>query len=136
MEDAQTVTYHATSSGLAILAYADPDFVEQVLAQPLKAHTSMTLVDPDEVRAKLAAIRETGLSDTLGSFELEVHSHAVPIFGADRRAIGALAVAAPASRMSPEQQETIRAALRRAGAALTHRIGGSPPADYPQEITP
>lgn len=134
MEDAQTVTYHATSSGLAILAYADPEFVEQVLSQPLKAHTSMTLVDPDEIRAKLAAIRETGLSDTLGSFELEVHSHAVPIFGADRRAIGALAVAAPASRMSPERQATIRAALRRAGAALTHRIGGSPPADYPQNI--
>lgn len=136
MEDAQTVTYHATSSGLAILAYADSDFVEQVLSQPLKAHTSMTLVDPEEIRTKLKRIRETGLSDTLGSFELEVHSHAVPIFGADHKAIGALAVAAPASRMSPQQQETIRAALRRAGATLTHRIGGSPPADYPQSVAP
>ncbi|WP_417713250.1 IclR family transcriptional regulator [Pseudophaeobacter arcticus] len=136
MDDAQTVTYHATSSGLAILAYADPDFVEQVLSRPLKVHTSKTIVDPDEIRAKLAQIRKTGLSDTLGSFELEVHSHAVPIFGADHKALGALAVAAPASRMSDQQQDTIRAALRRAGAALTHRIGGSPPADYPQDAAP
>lgn len=133
MEDAQTVTYHATSSGLAILAYADPVFVDEVLSRPLTAHTSKTLINPDEIRSKLAEIRETGLSATLGSFELEVHSHAVPIFGPDHKAIGALAVAAPASRMGPEQQETIKAALRRAGAALTHRIGGRPPADYPQE---
>ena len=136
MDDAQTVTYHATSSGLAILAFADPEFVDQVLSQPLKVHTSKTLVDPAEIRAKLDHIRKTGLSDTLGSFELEVHSHAVPIFGADRRAIGALAVAAPAARMSPEQQDTIRTALRRAGAALTHRIGGSPPTDLPQQAAP
>ncbi|MGR3622821.1 IclR family transcriptional regulator [Pseudophaeobacter sp.] len=132
MEDAQTVTYHATSSGLAILAYADPEFVETVLARPLKAHTSMTTVDPEVIRAKLAQIRETGLSATLGSYELEVHSHAVPIFGADHKALGALAVAAPASRMGPAQQDIIKSALRRAGAALTHRIGGSPPRDYPQ----
>lgn len=136
MEDAQTVTYHATSSGLAILAYADPDFVEAVLARPLKAHTSKTLVDPEALRAKLRDVRQSGLSDTLGSFELEVQSCAVPIFGADRKALGALAVAAPASRMSREQQDTIRAALRRAGAALTHRIGGSPPSDYPQGNAP
>ncbi|MCD9148292.1 IclR family transcriptional regulator [Pseudophaeobacter flagellatus] len=132
MEDAQTVTYHATSSGLAILAYADPQFVDSILSQPLKSHTNLTLVDPDLIRSKLEQIRQTGLADTLGSFELEVHSHAVPIFGADHRAIGALAVAAPAARMTAAQQDTIRAALRRAGAALTHRIGGRAPADYPQ----
>lgn len=135
MEDAQTVTYHATSSGLAILAYSDPEFVDAVLARPLKAHTNLTQVDPDEIRAKLEQIRKTGLSTTLGSFELEVHSYAAPIFGADHKAFGALAVAAPASRMGPEQQKTIRSALRRAGAALTHRIGGSPPPDYPQGET-
>ena len=136
MEDAQTVTYHATSSGLAILAYADPQFVDSILSQPLKSHTSKTLVDPDLIRSKLEQIRQTGLADTLGSFELEVHSHAVPIFGADHRAIGALAVAAPAARMPAAQQDIIRAALRRAGAALTHRIGGRPPADYPQCSAP
>ena len=130
MEDAQTVTYHATSSGLAILAYSDPEFVDRILSQPMTAHTQLTLTNQEEIRAKLDEIRNQGFSSTEGSFELEVHSHAAPVFGADGKALGALAVAAPSSRMDAPQQAKIREALCRAGADLTHRIGGRPPASY------
>jgi len=133
MEDAEVLTFHGTSSGLAVLAYTDPGFVEDVLAQPLKVHTPETMTDPQEIRAQLAEIRSTGLAQSTGGFEADVHSHAVPVFGTDRQVIGALAVAAPVSRMTPEQKQLIPAALRRAGATLTHRIGGSAPADYPRD---
>ncbi|AHC99928.1 IclR family transcriptional regulator [Leisingera methylohalidivorans] len=133
MEDAEVLTFHGTSSGMAVLAYADPGFVDAALAQPLQAHTPATLTDPQEIRAQLADVRRAGMAQSIGGFEADVHSHAVPVFGPDRQVIGALAVAAPVSRMTPEQTQGIPAALRRAGATLTHRIGGSAPADYPQD---
>lgn len=133
MDDAQVVSYHGTSSGLAILAYSDPEFVDSVLSRPLVRHTSETCTDPEQIRADLDRFRAAGMAQTVGSFELEVHSHAVPVFGRDQRPIGGLAVAAPSSRMTPELQKTIQDALRRAGQTLTHRIGGRAPASYPQE---
>ena len=132
MEDAEVLTYHGTSSGLAVLAYAEPDFVETALTQPLEAHTPATITDPETVRSQLDEVRRDGMAQSIGGFEADVHSHAVPIFGPDRQVIGALAVAAPVSRMSEQQKLHIPAALRRAGATLIHRIGGSVPANYPQ----
>lgn len=134
MEDAEVLTYHGTGSGLAVLAYAETAFVDAVLDQPLCSHTQHTVTDPTTIRAQLAEVRACGMAQSIGGFEADVHSHAVPIFGADRQPIGALAVAAPVSRMTDAQKDLIPAALRRAGQALTHRIGGFPPADYPQEV--
>lgn len=131
MEDAEVLIFHGTSSGLAVLAYAEPEFVDMQLAQPLAARTPETITDAAQIRAQLEQIRETGLAQSVGGFEADVHSHAVPIFGPDRNVIGALAVASPVSRMNSEQQALIIAALRRAGSTLTHRIGGSAPAHYP-----
>lgn len=136
MEDAEVLTYHGTASGLAVLAYATPDFTDSILTQPLHHHTPATITDPDEIRAAMARVRQTGMAQSIGGFEAEVHSHAVPVFGPDRQVIGALAVAAPLSRMTAEQKQLIPQALHRAGLTLTQRIGGSPPADYPQELAP
>jgi DNA-binding IclR family transcriptional regulator len=127
---------HATKvmmeDGLAVLAYAEPAFVETALTQPLEAHTPATITDPETIRSQLDEVRRDGMAQSIGGFEADVHSHAVPIFGPDRQVIGALAVAAPVSRMSEQQKLHIPAALRRAGATLIHRIGGSVPANYPQ----
>ncbi|MGR3760388.1 IclR family transcriptional regulator [Roseobacteraceae bacterium NS-SX3] len=133
MEDAEVLTFHGTASGLAVLAFADSGFVNDVLAQPLTAHTPQTLTDPDAIRAQLSEVRTTGVAQSIGGFEAEVHSHAVPVFGPGQEVIGALAVAAPVSRVTDAQRNLIPAALRRAGLTLTHRIGGSAPAAYPQE---
>lgn len=133
MDDAEVLSFHGTSSGLAVLAFAPPEMVERVLAGPLVAHTPHTLTDPQALRRVLAEVRATGLAESVGGFEAEVHSHGVPVFGPDRRPMGALAVAAPVARMKPERKRAIRAALRRTGAEMTRRIGGFTPPDWPTE---
>ena len=135
MEDAEVLTYHGTASGMAVLAYAEPGFVDSVLAAPLHSHTSATVTDPATIRAQLTRIRDSGMAQSVGGFEAEVHSHAVPVFGPDARVIGALAVAAPVSRMTAEQAALIPDALHRAGRTLTHRIGGAAPPSYPADET-
>lgn len=131
MEDAEVLTFHGTASGLAVLGFAEPGFVERVLNGPLEARTAHTQTDPAAIRALIADVQATGMAQSVGGFEAEVHSHAVPIFGPDRAVIGALAVAAPTSRMNEAQKQAIPEALRAAGLALTQRIGGVCPPDYP-----
>lgn len=133
MEDAEVLAFHATGSGLAFLAFAPPDFVDRVLSQPLERFTEQTPTDPAALRQSLAKVRASGIAEAVGGFEADVHSHAAPIFGADRQPIGALAVAAPVSRMTPALTSLIRAELKSAALDLTQRIGGFCPDDYPAE---
>lgn len=133
MDDAEVLSFHGTASGLAVLAFAAAEFVDTVLAQPLAAHTGDTVTDPDAIRAMLGRVRADGIAESVGRFEADVHSHAAPVFGADQRPVGALAVAAPVSRMTPAQRSLIRAELRAGARDLTERTGGFFPPDYPQE---
>ncbi|HHB80510.1 MAG TPA: IclR family transcriptional regulator [Aliiroseovarius sp.] len=131
MEDAEELLLHATSSGLAVLAWSGAGFVDQVLAQKLAKRTPQTLTDPDQVRARLAPIRAQGFAVSIGGFEADVHSHAVPIFNAASAPIGALAVAAPSARMTPDLAHLIQQELLEKGPHLTRLLGGFTPADFP-----
>ena len=133
MEDAEVVSFHGTASGLAVLAFADPAFADRVLARPLPAHTADTLTDPAAIRDLLAAIRRDGIAESIGGFEEDVHSHAAPIFGPHGRPLGALAVAAPVTRMTTDLRTLIRSELRLAALELTRDIGGLCPPHYPRK---
>lgn len=132
MEDAEVLSFHATSSGLAVLGYSQPEFIDDILSRPLKALTCETRTNPAQIHADLAQVRETGLAESVGGFEVDVHSLAVPVFGPDAQPIGALAVAVPASRMTGTLKTLIQTELRQCARDLTQRTGGFFPPDYPQ----
>jgi IclR family transcriptional regulator, acetate operon repressor len=112
MEDADILPFHTTASGAAVLAH-HPDLV----ATP----------DP-ALAARITRARETGYSETVSTFEKDVHSLAVPLFDATGTCTGALAVAAAAPRMTPALHATIAAELAAAGQEITRLWGGQPPA--------
>jgi DNA-binding IclR family transcriptional regulator len=104
---------HASSSGLILLAYADPAVRERVLASPLRAVSRETVTDADALRRTLATIRRQGHVIAPGTVETVSTGVAVPV---RRRGdvVAALSVvlprdAAPAASV---------AALRRAAAGI------------------
>ncbi len=129
MEDAEILPFHATSSGLAVLAFAEPAFCDQVLAGALPALTPETPTDPAEIRAHLDQIRATGLSESSGGFERDVHSLAVPLFDDTAACTAAVAVAAPAARMTPALRATIVTALQDTARTLIDSWGGVLPSE-------
>ena len=131
MEDAEVLSFHATGSGLAVLAFSDPRFTDRILAMPLKTFTPQTETDPNTIRKKLGQIRQQGFAESVGGFEVDVHSYAVPIFGADVLPIGALAVATPVSRMTKDLKKTILDQLKSCAREMTQKIGGMYPESYP-----
>ncbi len=131
MEDAEVLELHSTGSGLAVLAYSPVSFVDETLSAPLTARTSQTLTDPVEIRALLPSIRKSGIAESTGGFEEDVISHAVPIFDARSACIGAMAVAAPVSRMTDHLRQQIRDELMARARHTTRILGGFPPDSFP-----
>ncbi len=129
MEDAACLPWHATSSGLAVLAFQPEAFRDAVLARPIARLTGQTETDPVALCARIDEVRRLGYAESRGTFQLEVHSMAVPLFDALGRCSGALAVAALASRMSEAQRRLIRFALIEAGSEITTLWGGALPDD-------
>lgn len=126
MSDADDLPFHATASGLAVLGAMDKPAREAVLAGPLPGLTPLTLTNPVDVRAVAVAARREGHADSIGGFEHDVHSLAVPLFGGDAACIGALAVAAPMARMRPA---AVLGPLMQAAGRITTQLGGVPPDD-------
>ncbi len=130
MEDAEVLPLHATSSGLSVLAFSPPAFVEAALAEPLEARTANTETDPERLRVTLAQVRQDGIAESIANFEDDVHTHAMPLFDARQVCIGALAVAAPVSRMDSTLRASIRSNLRQAAPRLTRSTGGFLPPSF------
>lgn len=131
MEDASTLPFHGTASGLAVLAFSDEAFIDSILSETLHSHAPETVTDPDAIRARFADIRRAGYAESVGGFEEDVHSFASPVFGADARPVGAIAVAAPVGRMTKSLGKETSAALIALARDLTNRSGGFLPRDFP-----
>lgn len=133
MEDADLLPFHATSSGLAVLAHLPPSAREAILSRPLTAITEKTATDPSLIRRRLDQIRATGVAESTGGFEPDVDSLAVPLFDALGAVSGAVAIAVPAARMTETFKPDARRALIEAGAEATKLLGGAVPSDLAQK---
>ena len=85
---------HASSSGQMLLAHAEPEVRERVLAQPLQAVGPMTVTDPEVLRRILANAYRAGYVIAPGSIEAVATGVAVPIRG-DGVVIAALSAVLP-----------------------------------------
>jgi DNA-binding IclR family transcriptional regulator len=127
MDDAAILPIHATSSGLAVMAYSSDDFVDLILEKPLTGRTPYTVVDPWKLRQMIARTKSMGVAEYVSGFESDVHSFASPVFNAKRRVYGAIAVAAPVNRVGASNSEFLRSAVYDAARALTQLTGGFDP---------
>lgn len=85
---------HASSSGLVLLAHADPAVRERVLAAPLRAVSRDTVTDAVALRSLLASIRRRGYVTAPGTIEAVSTGVAVPV--RDRgEVVAALSVVLP-----------------------------------------
>jgi DNA-binding IclR family transcriptional regulator len=108
---------HASSSGLVLLAHADPALRERVLAEPLRAVGPGTITDPVRLRRALTEIRRAGFVAAPGSIEAVSTGVAVPIRDAGS-VIAALSVVLPRETPPEPAVHALRAAAQRIEAEL------------------
>ncbi|MGH3373528.1 MAG: IclR family transcriptional regulator [Actinoallomurus sp.] len=83
---------HATGVGRVLLAFAEGEFVDVVLADGLAPHTRHTITDPDRLRACLAEVRRTGYAVTSEEMTLGSFSVAAPVRDAKGEVVAALSL--------------------------------------------
>lgn len=126
-DPAEMLPLHATSSGLAVLAFLPPGTQTRVLAAPLRAHTTRTVTDPDALQASLTRIRQTGLAHVESGFDEEVASIGTPLFGEGDRLVGAMAIAVPTVRADAARLTEMAGALHAMADRASRSLGGTRP---------
>lgn len=106
---------HATALGKVLLAQRGDDTVDRLLNWPLPALTKRTITDPRGLRRELSAVRDRGYAVDHGENTegIVCFAMAVPLH---TPAMYAVSLSVPATRLGPDSEEQIVAALREAMA--------------------
>lgn len=129
-DESELLPLHATSSGLAVLAFAEPALCDAVLNAKLPHYTDKTVTNADTLRDLMAQIRQTGISQLSQAYDNEVSSQGAPIFNAMGDVAGGISIAVPTIRATPDKTHVIANTLRMGVRTLTRAIGGQIPQSY------
>lgn len=113
---------HATGVGLVLLAYADVEFQERVLAAPMRRFTEKTIDTPDRLRRVLADVRKRRLAISDGQITLDALSVAAPVLDGQDQVVAALSVVVPNDHAPREYIPAVQAAAR----GISRGLGWSP----------
>lgn len=127
---AEMLPLHATSSGIAALAYCSDELRTKVMARPLSKYTDQTISDPAVLREKIAMVRQYGVCTVTGTFDEGVSSVGVPLFGDGGRVVGSLAVAVPSARVKRDKLRDIAVMLLKEANRASTALGGAFPKTF------
>jgi len=123
-DEAEILPFHATSSGLAFLAFGPEEYLQSVTSQALQAYTDATPDTSDKVKSLVSKSKKAGYAYAAQSYESEVCTVAVPFFNTGGTAIGTVAIATPRSRMD---RDSYAKKLADTSQQFTRHLGGNVP---------
>ncbi|MEA5114815.1 MAG: IclR family transcriptional regulator [Geobacteraceae bacterium] len=95
---------HCTAAGKVQIAYLNEEELEQYLpTQELRAFTSNTITDRDELKKHLQKVAEEGYAIDDEELDIGVRCVSAPIRDYTRRIIGAVSISGPSMRLSMER---------------------------------
>ncbi|MDA8228139.1 MAG: IclR family transcriptional regulator [Desulfitobacterium hafniense] len=115
---------HCTAVGKAILSTMPEEEVRQILKEKgMPKYTAYTVTNPDELLEKLKVIKQTRIAEEQEENEIGIVCAGTPIFDYSGRAIGAISVSGPASRIREKGLERIGQELKQAGEQISASLG-------------
>jgi IclR family transcriptional regulator, KDG regulon repressor len=127
ISEGQRMELHAGAAGKVILAYSPPELVETVLSKTgLPRRTATTITSKPRLMQELKTIRACGYGVSFGERAADAVAVAVPVLGYEDELVGALAVAGPVSRFTPEVRQAHAKRLQAVASKLRRRMGLAP----------
>jgi len=114
---------HVGSVGRAMLAFASPSLVDEVLSQPLVALSAASVTDRDELLRLLNSARAEGVATSISERRVETASISSPIFDFRGDVLGAVSICLPVSRFTPELIADATPKVRAAADDVSTRMG-------------
>ncbi len=122
------VRLHASAAGKALLAFRDePELAVVLRRHGLERFTEYTIDRPARLREHLAQVRARGFAVDDEENALGVRCVAAPLFDEDGRAVAAISVSGPKSRLDDARLEALGPRVRQIAEAITRAFGGTPP---------
>lgn len=114
---------HAGGGSLCVLAHADPEIIEAVLARPLETYSAHeTTTDPVKLRKLLTRIRADGYHIALNDLDDGAFSVAAPIFDSHGKVIASISVAGAVARLDKDRRDRYIAAALGAAAEISSKL--------------
>ena len=125
---------HAGASGRVLLAFG-PDEVrrEFLRVASLPALTGRTPTDPARLEREIAGARRRGFAVSQGEAQPDSFAVAVPVMDDGGALLGALSIAGPVSRYSPQRSAGLAAMLIGAAPAVAHSLRFLPACPAPPQ---
>lgn len=117
---------HQGAPGKVLLAFAAEPVQEKVLGGDLRSAVTLSKIDPEELRAELAAIREAGYALSMQERVPGVVGVAVPIRDHTGEVVAALSVSVPALRAGITELEALAPRAVEAARELSSQLGYRP----------
>lgn len=120
----QRMDLHAGAAGKVLLAYT-PEIERDIILKkgPLPRFSTQTITNPTRLLKELAQIKSEGYAISRGERNPDAFGLAVPVFEREDHMVGAIALAGPITRFSPESEKKYLAELKRSAKLLSHRFG-------------
>ncbi|MGH2560010.1 MAG: IclR family transcriptional regulator [Thermomicrobiales bacterium] len=119
-----TVPAHCSANGKTLLAHLRKDQLDALLdAHPLERRGPNTITDRGALLAELDRIRSRGFSVDDLEFAADIRAVAAPIRDHRGGVIAAVAVAAPASRLSRDEAYALAPRVVDLARRISHRLG-------------
>lgn len=113
---------YCVATGKALLAFQQESYSDRY-DDGLRVFTPNTLTTLDALRDELRQIRRQGFAVNNGEWRDSVCGVAAPVFGMGDRAIAAIGISGPASRLSPARLHDLSGEIMAAARELTRRLG-------------
>lgn len=119
------VPVHCTGSGKVLLAFLEDREIDSVLKNiELQAYTSNTITDAELLKKEIDRIRKDGYAWDREETEMGVLCIAAPIRDHTSRAVAAVSISGPASRMKPPYDYYIEC-VKEASRGISQALGCS-----------
>ena len=116
---------YCVAAGLAILAWQDPEWIENYLDTiPLKQITAATVIDKASIIERLREIRTKGYAISAGEFSEDVFGFAAPVFSHPGQVSFAIGIGAPSVRAFSKKEEYAKVVHDEAAAISLTLQGG------------
>src|SRR5438477_5414851 len=120
----EALPLHCTAAGKAHLAFESEDDLRTLLPDGLPRFTDRTIVDRQAFLQQLRTVAASGYAVDLGEHLEEIRAVAAPVRDYARNVVGALTLAAPAFRLTPERiEKEVAPLVLKAGRELSNRLG-------------
>ncbi|MFI9626416.1 IclR family transcriptional regulator [Streptomyces sp. NPDC052042] len=126
LESGATLPWNATALGKAVVAFALPERLKELLGGELTASTGSSVTDPVELEHQLAQVRQKGYATEVNELTIGDAEVAAPVRGRSGEVVGAIGVVGPMERLLADaHHQECAIAVREVARRLSRDMGAT-----------